>query len=294
LQIKRICLLDNPKSGSTAHAGRVQVLLNQLEGCGFDVSCEELISLEQTQKVIEAHIESGCDLFIISGGDGTVRSVAHHLAGTRIPLLIFPAGNENLLATQLGLQQAPSKTLDIIQQGKYKDIDVAQVNGMMCIAVAGIGVDAAIVHCVHRQRKGHINKQHYVWAAIKTFLHYKHAEITIRIDGAEVYCNKAFAIIGNIPRYGGGFKLFKEAVYDDGLLDVTVFQCSNFFQLIYLFILVVVGQMDKSSLIRYYKGKSVEIVSSNSDIQSQIDGDPGPDLPLTIVMIPGGLRLLVP
>jgi len=292
--MKRICLLDNPKSGSRAHADRVKELLNRMEACGFEVFCEELISLEQTQQVIAAQIDAGCDMFIVSGGDGTVSSVSHHLTGTRIPLLIFPAGNENLLATHLGLQPIPSKAIDAIRQGKYRDIDVAQVNDILCIAMVGVGVDAAIVHHVHRMRKGHINKSHYIWAAIKTFLRYNHTEISIRIDGEEVFCNKAFAIIGNIPGYGGGFKIFKEAVCDDGLLNVTVFQCSTIFQLIYLFTLVVVGQMDKSSLIHYYKGQKIEIVSAVSTMQSQIDGDSGPALPLNIQVVPAGLRLLVP
>ena len=292
--IKRICLLDNPKSGTATHANRVKVLFHLIEDCGFCVTWEELTSLEQTLTVMDAHIESGCDLFVVSGGDGTVRSVAHHLTGRRIPLLIFPAGNENLLATELGLQARPSEALKVIQQARYKDIDVAHINGLTCIAVAGVGIDAAIVHLVHCRRKGHINKLNYVWAAIQTLFTYRHTKIDIRIDDRKIDCEKAFALVGNIPRYGGGFNVFKDAAYDDGFLDITVFRCSNFLQLTSLFIFLVCGKLEKSSRVEFYKGKNIVMSSPGSTLRSQVDGDPGPSLPLNIQVVPAGLRLLVP
>lgn len=87
--MKKVCLLDNPISGSTVHTARVEALLARLKDHGFNVTCETLASFEQTRNVIEDQLKAGCDIFIVSGGDGTVRSVAQHLTDTRIPLLIF-------------------------------------------------------------------------------------------------------------------------------------------------------------------------------------------------------------
>ena len=134
--MKKVCLLDNPISGSHVHTARVKDLHEQVENHGFHVTCEKLASFEQTRHVIEQQIEAGCDLFIVSGGDGTVRSVAQHLTGTRIPLLIFPAGNENLLAAQFGLSPEPAEAMKVILQWKSRYIDVAVMNDLICTLVS--------------------------------------------------------------------------------------------------------------------------------------------------------------
>lgn len=292
--MKKVCLLDNPISGSHVHSARVKDLLALLKGNSFDVTYETLVSFEQTRNIIGNQIQNGCELFIVSGGDGTVRSVAQHLTGTDIPLLIFPAGNENLLASQFGLCPEPAKSIEAILQGKCQKIDVAQINGMICIAVAGVGVDAAIVHHVHRKRKGHINIFDYVWPTLKTFLSYRHQIIEVRVDGQEVCNEKALAFVGNISRYGGGFKIFKEASCDNGLLEIVIFRCKNIFQLLILFILAMTGRTDMSSQIQRFRGKEIVISTPSDDVKTQIDGDPGPEMPLEIKVIPAGLCLLVP
>lgn len=292
--MKKVCLLDNPISGSHVHSGRVKELLALLKDNGFDAAHETLLSIEQIRTVVGSHLRNGCELLIVSGGDGTVRSVAQYLTGTDIPLLIFPAGNENLLAAQLGLSSEPARALQIILGGKRKYIDVAQINGMICIAVAGVGVDAAIVHHVHRKRKGHINIFDYVWPTIKTFLSYRHQTIEVRVDGQEVCKAKALAFIGNISRYGGGFKIFQEAGCDNGLLEIVIFRCKNIFQLIALFVLATTGRTAKSSVIQRFRGKEIVISTPGNDVKTQIDGDPGPKMPLDVKVIPAGLCLLVP
>ena len=292
--MKKVCLLDNPISGSIVHTARVASLVARLTEQGFDVTCETLASFEQTRQVIEDQLQRGCDVFIVSGGDGTVRSVAQHLTGTRIPLLIFPSGNENLLASQFGLSSEPSDAVEVILRWSLKDIDVAQINGMICIAVAGVGVDAAIVHHVQRKRKGHISVLDYVWPTIKTFLSYRHQPIEICVDGQSVCDTKALAFIGNISRYGGGFKIFDNAVCDDGLLDLVIFKCRNVFQLLYLFLLAILGKTATSSLVRHFRGKDIILRTACETMKTQIDGEPGPAMPLEVKLIPKGLCLLVP
>lgn len=292
--MKKVCLLDNPISGSHVHSARVTALLSLLKDNGFDVICESLVSFEQTRNAIDDQIKTGCELFIVSGGDGTVRSVAQHLTGTHIPMLIFPSGNENLLATQLGLRPDPAEAMETILQEKYKDIDVAKINGLICIAVVGVGVDAAVVHHVQRKRKGHISFSDYVWPTIKSFLSYSHETINVRVDGQEICNTKALVFIGNISKYGGSFEIFKEAVCDDGLLDIAIFECGNIFQLVYLFFLAVTGRTARSPRIRHFRGKEIAINTSCKNMKTQIDGEPGPEMPLDVKVVPGGLRLLMP
>lgn len=43
---------------------------------------------------------------IAAGGDGTVSSVAHALAGSGMPIMVYPAGTANLVALNLEVHTA--------------------------------------------------------------------------------------------------------------------------------------------------------------------------------------------
>ena len=46
--------------------------------------------------------------FVVIGGDGTVSSILQHLAETKIPLAVLPAGSGNDVARNFGLVVEPS------------------------------------------------------------------------------------------------------------------------------------------------------------------------------------------
>src|ERR1700744_307563 len=51
----------------------------------------------------ESAVQSGADLVLACGGDGTVTACAEGLAGTGVPLAVIPLGTGNLLAPNLNL-----------------------------------------------------------------------------------------------------------------------------------------------------------------------------------------------
>ena len=90
-------------------------------------------------------LEVGAALVIAAGGDGTVRACAEVVAGTGVPLAIIPAGSANLTATALGLPVRADAALSVAFGGRDRRIDLAVADGMTFAAMAGIGLDAAVV-----------------------------------------------------------------------------------------------------------------------------------------------------
>lgn len=288
-----LCILENPISGPSDHRDKVAKLAQLLKKGGYNLCHEQLISIEKTKNQIDTHLQKGCKLIIAAGGDGTVRSISQCLDNKEFPIFIYPVGNENLLAREIGLSDDPQAAFDTIEDFHIRKIDLVQINNRKFISVGGVGIDSHVVNILDNNRKGHIKKSDYIWPTIKTFFTYTFPVIKITADDKLICDQPAILFLGNISRYGGGFKLFENALCDDGKIDLVIFRCGNVSQLLYLFILTILGIARKSKMTSRYQCTKIKI-ESTAALNSQIDGDPGPPLPLNINMQEGALALLVP
>lgn len=71
-----------------------------LEDAGFVTSC---ISLQD--KEFSELKKQDCELVVAVGGDGTVKTVALQLAGSALPMTIWPTGTANNIATSFGVRK---------------------------------------------------------------------------------------------------------------------------------------------------------------------------------------------
>jgi len=293
--MKNICIIHNPISGSRCCNTDIEALTSLLKRAGHNVSRMEISSFEQTKLYVERIIAEGCELIIAAGGDGTVRSIAQFCTETSLPVLIYPSGTENLLAGVFNIKREHKSINDIIDQWKIQKIDVGYINDEhFFLSIASIGVDSRVVGHINQNRHGHINKFQYIWPTVKAFFNHSHPNMEITIDGKKVHDRPAMVFVANVPRYGGGFKILPQADYTDGLLDVAIYKCCNILQLVYLFALTLLTLTKHTKLICRFKCSKIEINSDNCNFKSQIDGDPGPGLPLQIRVAPAKLSLLVP
>src|SRR3984957_10722208 len=89
----------------------------------------------------------GIDLVVAVGGDGTVRGCAEGLARTGVPLAVVPHGTANLLARTLRVPRQPRAALALALGADCVDrvIDIAVADEVPFTAMAGMGLDAAVV-----------------------------------------------------------------------------------------------------------------------------------------------------
>ncbi len=284
----------NPKSGSHLDITGIRRLYDSIRNRGVDVHLKLTKSLEHAGTLAKNACLSGATLIIVAGGDGTVRTVIDAIVGTNIPILIIPAGTENLLAGVVGLDGSIATTENAINNGHIIDMDLGQANGQHFMAITGVGFDAEVIQKIYSQRTGHITHASYIWPICQTFWGYKFPHFSVIADGELICDEPALVFVSNISRYAIGLGISPEAELGDGLLNICIYKCSNHLQLLSHSIATSFGRSDMSPKVIRQTCKKVTIHSQTPGSHVQMDGDPGPELPLEIEILPKAARLLVP
>jgi diacylglycerol kinase family enzyme len=166
---------------------------------------------------------SGAGLVVAVGGDGTVRCCAEGMVATDVPMAMVPLGTANLLARTLGVPAHPRAALRCAldpRRSADRLVDLALADGIPFTAMAGMGLDAAVVAATHLKHQ--IGWLAYAFSGA-AHLSLPPTTFTIRLDDGEPFTRIARCVVaGNSGLLPGGFSLLPAARLDDGLLDVGV------------------------------------------------------------------------
>ena len=277
-----IAYIINPKSGaSTGEKIPGWQFEEYLTGRGFEVRMNLTRSLEHACELAsDAAADSNCSMVVAVGGDGTIREVAHGLSGSDKPLLIIPGGTENLLANELGLEKSLETLTRTFEAGFTRTLDLGNANGRCFTSIAGFGFDGEVVAEVSSNRSGHINYFDYFWPLWRTFWRYRFDPITVEVDGEQIFDGRGLVFVGNISRYAMGLNILEHADYSDGLLDICVYKCSHRTHLVKHSVMTIFQQHPRCGDVIYRQGKNITINSPNPKLATEIDGDPGPAVPV--------------
>jgi YegS/Rv2252/BmrU family lipid kinase len=236
------------------------------------------------------------------GGDGTVRGVARRLyaafKGDMPPLLVVPMGTANLLGQHLGTiwneSEMPEKVSAALKARQTIALDAASANGELFLLMAGVGLDAKVVHELDRIRDGPIDLTSYALPAAMALGFYDYPALTVKVNGRMI-CRQtpAVAFVGNVKEYGTGFPILPHATPTDGLLDVCVLPCANRADAIKHLLHAAAGEHLATEGAIYTKGKRIRI-ESDEPVPVQIDGEAAGHTPLEIDLLPVRLPFIVP
>lgn len=227
-----------------------------------------------------AALAAGADVVLACGGDGTVRHVAHVLAGSGTPMGLLPTGTANLLARNLAIARR-----DLVQatrtalSGKTRAIDVGWVliddraEEHVFLVMAGMGFDAAIMTGAGHELKARLGSLAYVVSGARA-LRGLRADITLAVDGRiELPRRVRAVIVGNCGRLLGGLVLMPAARVDDGLLDVVTIGPRGIVGWLAVTARVLARRRHGHRIVQHWQGHDV-IISSDTAQEAQLDGDP--------------------
>jgi len=239
-------------------------------------------------------LAAGAGLVVAAGGDGTVRACAQALAGTGVPLVIVPRGTANLAARALGIPVRPDAALAAGFGGRDHPIDLAEADGMLFAAMAGIGLDAAVVSSTPDLLKRHLGWLAYAAGGV-TRLAGRRRVFSLRLDGGPRLTRLARSVVvGNVGLLPGGFALLPDARLDDGLLDVGILAPAGPAGWGRVARRVLTSSRHDDQNLERYRARRIEI-EADAELPREVDGEViTPGRSLTVTLRPAALLVRVP
>jgi len=276
----RVFIIINPISGPKRRgsgAERVEIATHTLArlGAGGTVRLTERGG-HAHELALEA-AESGADLVIGWGGDGTINEVGralvqHGEAGNRAPALgIIPGGSGNGLARDLGIPFNPAQAIEYALRTTARVVDAGELGDHVFFNVAGIGLDAHVAALVST-REHHRGLLPYLKASVGDLLRYRSGIYTIDVDGRSTQTTAIILAFANSTQWGFGARIAPGASLTDGLLDLVVVEDRGFLGNAWRVPSLFLRRIDRQRGIHTHRAREVQI-RSREPMLFHIDGE---------------------
>lgn len=309
----------NPDAGS----GKTMAKWHEAEPLLYDNGIEYKFAIPDSPgdsaKWIARACESGYRHFIAVGGDGTVHQLlcgivnfveSEKAAGNDIKISDFtlaalPIGSGNDWLKSHNLPNDHEKLIKLIAAGYFAPQDIVRAElfnaGSGKIAktvymanIGGYAFDASICDVVNFQKShGVTGKVLYLNALKKQAFAQKPALTKVVVDGNEVYDGPIYSMsFGNGTYSGGGMQQTPSAVIDDGLLNVMAAPKLSFFKIMVNLKKLLAGELEKTSFLKFFIGKTVEVLPHGQGQLVEMDGDVIGRAPLRLTVLSEQINVL--
>ena len=246
---------------------------------------------------------AGAGALVVVGGDGTLHAVVGEAARSGVPVYHAPAGTENLFAREFRMSASPEAVVLAIEAGRTHRVDLGRAGGRPFALMASVGWDAAVIHALDRRRKGAISHRSYVVPILAQLAALPQVTLDVRTDaGPVIEGRRGLLVIANSRQYAMRLDPARDAVIDDGLLDLVFFPFAGRLGLASWALRALAGRHLASASIVRARAVRFEVVASGEGAMLQIDGEAvdraGISDPATGAMTfeadAGALRVLLP
>lgn len=233
--------------------------------------------------------DEDAELVVICGGDGSINYVVNCMRQKDLnPTLgIVPMGTANDMANALDLPRSPKRALKRILEGEVHDIDCGKVNDRYFVNVLSFGMGTTASQHTPRDAKKHLGKLAYIKPGFDELRKMSPVRVNIKTESEEFTGNILIFLAFNGVT-AGRMHLARNSRIDDGLFDVAILEARN-------------TVLSYGDMVRYLLGGNPETVHhfrcSHMEVTTEqyratdVDGEPGPNFPLTITCEHGGLKI---
>lgn len=274
----------NPASGrGTGRRLRPEVE-KELAKRGLYYSLEETSESGHAVALARAAALRGARTVVAAGGDGTIHEVVNGLlqarnqGATACPALgVIPIGTGNDFVKSVIGGTNRERAYQVLAHGAIRHFDLGRISwtggSEYFMNGVGTGIDVEVVRQITRLPRLP-GVASYLVGLLRALLRFRPLPLRMRIDGEELEQKVMIVAIGNGFCLGGGFRLFPDALPDDGHLDICIVDQLDLLQVMGLLPRILLGKHTRHPRVSMRTAGSVEVLAMGQEpLFFQVDGE---------------------
>ncbi len=281
--MKKAMLIINPTSGGEKALDYKEKLENKAKEYFEYVETKITEKAKDATAFAEEASKENYEAVIVFGGDGTVNEVISGIAEKDyIPKLgIIPGGTGNLITKLLEISQDIDEAIDQLDFNKTNSIDIGKANNSYFGYIFSVGSLPEAIHNVEIEDKTKYGVLAYAINTIKSVIKDEVFNIKIETENGS-YEGEASQVLVLLSNYYADKKIFEEN--KDGYANILILKNASIISKLSLIPDLLKGDIVENDNIEYIKAKDITI-SSDTKLESDIDGDQSDDLPVKITVL---------
>ena len=281
--MKKAMVIINPTSGGEQALNYKEKIENKAK------KYFEVVETRITEKALDAtHFAEEAakekyEAVIVFGGDGTVNEVISGIAEKEyIPKLgIIPGGTGNLITKLVQIDQDIDKAIEGLDFNLTNKIDIGKANDHYFGYIFSVGSLPEAIHNVEIEDKTKFGMFAYAINTVKSVIRDEVFNIKVETENGN-YEGEASQVLVLLSNYFSDKKIFDENKV--GYANILILKDASIFSKLSLIPDLLKGDVVENDSIEYIKAKTIKI-SSDIEIESDIDGDQSDDLPVEIKVL---------
>lgn len=284
-------------------------IAKQLEKSGIDYSEKITDHGGHAKELASEAVKEGFRNILVVGGDGALHEVLNGVCSqTEVPtsevtLALVPVGSGNDWSRLHHIPRDYSAAVALLDgfEKRVRVQDVAKIDTIYhgtphrCYMVntGGLGLDAEVCHLFDLEKaRGKAGDRQYFKCLLNGFASYHPQNFKVKVDGRVFFEGPAFSVALGIGKYcGGGMMQTPDALYDDGLIDVTVVKPLSKLRFITKVPVLFNGKILSLKAAEYTRGKVLEITAT-PDSFLEADGEAVGNTPVRVEVLPSAIRIV--
>ena len=291
-------LIVNPVSGQARGLRIAQQMRKAFEKKGIVCSVRVTNGQGDAQRWSLEAAETGFDVIVAIGGDGTVGEVVSGQARAekKVPVAVVPVGTANIVALALTVPWFPGMALDNILAGRILSFDVGYLPELdrHFFLMASLGYPAKIIQDSPRKLNNLFGVFTYLGAGIRNALNLDEVRIFIEEgNGTRHEFEGNTILLANIGKIGDiNLKVTPDTSAHDGKLDLTIISSRSLWDLVLVIFRMLTWRYKPTKRLHHFQAESV-VIATDPPVPVQIDGDNLGLTPLQAEVVPRGVRFIV-